>query len=240
MKNYKLSLIIPAYNEEKKIEKDIRKAFDYFKQNKIKGEVIVSTDGVTDNTNIIVSNLKNEFPNLILLTRNKRIGKGAAIKRGVTKAVGKYIMFADAGLCVPYEFISVGIKKIEGGYDLAFGNRADELTIIKNAQPFYRVLGSRIFSLLVKYVLGIPPYIKDTQCGFKIYKHNIAKRLFNELKTTGMMFDIEHILRAKKYNFRMAVFPIEWSNDSDTKFDPIIGSIKNFKEIFNIKFIQHL
>lgn len=236
MKNYDLSLIIPAYNEEKKIERDIRKAFDYFKKKKISGEVIVSTDGVTDDTNKIVHNLKNEFNDLILLTKKKKIGKGAAIKRGVSKAEGKYIMFADAGLCVPFKFIDSGIKKLEEGYDLALGDRTGQLAIIKRKQPFYRVLGSRIFSLLVEHVLGVPAHIKDTQCGFKIYKADVAKKLFKDLDTKTMMFDLEHILRAKKNNFKIATFPVEWSNDPDTKFNPLSGGIKIISEVYNIKF----
>lgn len=236
MKNYSLSLIIPAYNEEKKIERDIRKAFDYFKKKKIHGEVIVSTDGVTDDTNKIVRNLKNEFSNLILLTKKEKIGKGAAIKRGVSKAKGKYIMFADAGYCIPFKFISDGINKIEGGYDLALGNRGDKSAIIKLRQPFYRMVGSVIFGFLVKYCLGVPSHIKDIQCGFKIYKADAAKRLFRDLKTPTMMFDLEHILRAKKNNFKIATFPIEWSNDPDTKFNPLSGSLQILKEIYHIKF----
>lgn len=236
MEKYYISLIIPAYNEEKKIEKDVRKAFSYFKQKKIKGEVIVSTDGVTDNTNKIVEQLKKEFPNLTLLIKKGKIGKGAAIKRGVVKAKGKFIMFADAGYCVPFKFINSGIKKIEEGYDLALANREDKSSVLKNNQPFYRKIGSKVFGFLIKRFLGVPSYIKDTQCGFKFYKHDIAKKLFKDLKTKDMMFDLEHILRAKKYNFKIAVFPVEWSNDIDTKFNPINGSLDIFKAIYNIKF----
>lgn len=236
MKKYDLSLIIPAYNEEKKIEKDIRQAFKYFKKKKIAGEVIVSTDGVTDNTNKIVQGLKEEFPNLYLLAKKKKIGKGAAIKRAVAKAYGRDIMFADAGLCVPFKFIDAGIKKLAEGYDLALGSREGRLAIIKKEQPLYRKIGSRAFGFLIRHSVGIPYYIKDTQCGFKIYKHRVAKKLFKDLKTTGMMFDLEHILRAKKYKFKIAVFPVEWSNDPDTKFNPISGGLAVIKEIYNIKF----
>lgn len=235
MRKY-LSLIIPAYNEEKKIERDIRQAFAYFRQRNIKGEVIVSTDGVTDNTNKIVLDLKKEYPYLILLAQKKKIGKGAAIKRGVACAKGKYIMFADAGYCIPFKYIDEGIKKIEEGYDMALGDRESKSAIIKVRQPYYRKVGSQVFGLLVKNILGVPNFIKDTQCGFKIYKHNIAKSLFKDLKTPGMMFDLEHILIAKKNNFKIAVFPVEWSNDPDTKFNPISGGQEVAKEIYNIKF----
>ena len=236
MKRYFLSLIIPAYNEEKKIERDIRLSFAYFKQQKIKGEVIVSTDGVTDNTNNIVKKLKKEFPDLMLITREEKIGKGAAIKKGVEIARGKYIMFADAGLCVPFKFINSGIKKLEEGYDMALGNRADRLTIIKIEQPLYRKVGSKIFSFIISSIMGVPPQIKDIQCGFKIYKRDVAKILFKDLVTNTMMFDLEHILRAKKYGYKIATFPVEWSNDPDTKFHPINSTIKIIKEIYDIKF----
>ncbi len=235
MKNYYLSIIIPAFNEEKKIERDIQEAFNYFRKKKILGEVIVSTDGVTDNTNKIVLNLKKKIPNLILLDKKEKIGKGAAIKRGVLKAKGKYIMFADAGLCVPFKFIDDGIKLLQD-CDLALASRADELAVIRNRQPLYRKAGSRIFSLIVKYILGVPSYIKDTQCGFKIYRREVAKKLFNHLSTKTMMFDLEHILRAKKYRYKIGVFPVEWSNDPDTKFNPISGTVRCLTEIYNIKF----
>lgn len=240
MKYLYLSLIIPAYNEEKKIGGDILEAFKYFKRNKISGEVIVSTDGVTDNTNNIVRAMQKKFPGLKLIAEKKKIGKGAAIKKGVMKASGKFIMFSDAGLCVPFRFINEGIKKIEQGYDLALGNRADKSTVIKKRQPLYRLIGSKIFGLLVKYILGVPHYIKDTQCGFKIYKNGIANKLFKDLSTNGMMFDLELILKAKKYGFKIATFPVEWSNDIDTKFNPISGSLQIIKEIYNIKFFQNL
>lgn len=240
MKNYYLSLIIPAYNEEKKIKRDIVKAFEYFKHSKINGEVIVSTDGVTDNTNKNVSTLMKEFPNLTLISKRKKIGKGAAIKRGVEKAKGKYIMFADAGYCIPFKYIDVGIKKLGEDYDLALANRGDRYSVIKRRQPFYRNVGSIIFGFLVNYLLGVPRHIEDTQCGFKIYKKHIAKRLFAQLKSKGMMFDLEHILRAKRNKYRIGTFPVEWSNDPDTKFNPFTGSFKNFREIYNIKFRQKL
>lgn len=236
MKKYYLTLIIPAYNEEKKIEKDIRKSFEYFQKNKINGEVIVSTDGVTDNTNKIVSSLMREFPNLTLISKREKIGKGSATKRGVEKAKGKYIMFADAGYCIPFKYIDAGLAKLKKNYDIALGNRADRSSVIKKGQPFYRNVGSHIFGFLVKYLLGVPRYIEDTQCGFKIYKKHIAKRLFSQLISKGMMFDLEHILRAKKYGYKIAVFPVEWSNDPDTKFNPISGSINNLREIYQIKF----
>ncbi len=238
--SYTISVLIPAYNEEKKIEKDIREIYKFLDKYKIIGEVIISTDGVTDNTINIVKSLQNEFKTLKLLAEKIRIGKGAAIKKGVKIASGKYIMFADAGHCVPYRFINEGIAKIDEGYDVALASRASIKSIITKPQPFYRQIGSKIFGIIVRDIMHTPKNIKDTQCGFKIYKNKVAKKLFNELKTKSFMFDIELILRAKKENYKMTQFPVQWRNDSDTKFNPISGSVRNIKDLFKIKFIYKL
>jgi len=235
-----LSIIIPAYNEEKKIKNDIIQAFNFLRKEKINGELIISTDGITDNTNKIVKNLQNKYKNLILLTEINKVGKGFAIKKGVSIATGKYIMFADAGYCVPFKFINDGLKLIRKGYDCVLASRIEQTSHIEQAQPLYRQIGSKIFGFTVRILMGIPKVVRDTQCGFKIYKKNVAKKLFNQLKTKGFMFDIELILRAKKLNYKINTFPVSWSNDFDTKFNPISGSMKNFKELFSIKFIYRL
>jgi len=239
-KSYLLSIVIPAFNEEKKITRDIVEAFYFFKKNGIAGEVIVSTDGVTDRTNKIVVNLQRKFKNLYLIAHKNKIGKGMAIKKGVEKAQGKYIMFADAGYCVPFLYINDGIKKLEEGSDCALASRAFRNSHIKKKQPLYRQIGSKIFGLIVRNILGVPKHIKDTQCGFKIYKNRIAKDLFSKLQTKAMMFDIEIILLAKKKKYKMTLFPVEWKNDLDTKFNPISGSIVNLKDLLKIKFKYHL
>jgi dolichyl-phosphate beta-glucosyltransferase len=239
-KLFDLSLIIPAYNEEKKIEKDIREAFKFLKKANIKSEIIVSTDGVTDQTNNIVKRMQEEFKELKLLADKKKIGKGAAIQKGVKIATGTYIMFADAGLCVPFKFIKAGIKKIEEGYDIALASRASKKSVIIKVQPLYRKIGSKIFGILVRQIIGVPQNIKDTQCGFKIYKNEVAKKLFNNLQSESFMFDIEIILRAKKERYKIGQFPVQWNNDSDTKFNPISGSLKNFKDLYKIKFLYKL
>jgi dolichyl-phosphate beta-glucosyltransferase len=112
-----LSIIIPAYNEEKKIQKDIEEAALFFDTNKLNGEIIVSTDGVTDRTNEIVKQLQKKYKNLILLADIDKIGKGAAIKKGVNVAKGEIIMFADAGLCVPYDNAIRGMKLLKAGFE---------------------------------------------------------------------------------------------------------------------------
>lgn len=234
MKRIFVSLIIPAYNEEKKIEKDIHEAFSFFSRKKIIGEVIVSTDGVTDQTNEIVESLKNKYRYLTLISKRKKTGKGAAVKAGVRVARGQYILFADAGYCVPYSYIQTGINELKN-YDIALGSRALRTSRILIKQPFYRVVGSKIFSFIVHGLCGVPNDIQDTQCGFKIFRKNAAKKLFADLKTDTMMFDIELLLRIIKNKYSYSIFPVEWSNDTDTKFNPFSGSIRCLWELIKIK-----
>lgn len=235
-----LSIIIPAYNEEKKIKKDISEASKFIENAPITGEIIVSTDGVTDRTNTIVEELQKEYDNLFLLWDKDKIGKGAAIQKAVAQARGKFIMFADAGLCVPYSYALQGLEVLLSGNDCAIGSRAEDRSKILKKQPLYRVIGSRIFKTLIHAVLQIPSHIKDTQCGFKLYKRRAAKKVFSELKTKRMMFDIEIILRLKKHGFTMEPFPVEWKNDLDTKFDPVKGSWDILKDLYQIKVVHRL
>lgn len=235
-----LSLIIPAYNEEKKIERDIRQANRYFKKAHISAEIIVSTDGITDKTNLIVLHLQKKYKNLKLISHKKKIGKGAAIKAAVSKASGKYIMFADAGYCVPFKYIRSGIVLLEKGDDCAFGSRALAKSKIIRKQPLYRVIGSKIFGIIVRNFIRIPTTIEDTQCGFKLYKRKVAKKLFGELKTAQMMFDIELILRVLKHKYKVGIFPVTWKSDADTKFNPITGSWENIKDLLKIKLVYRL
>lgn len=233
-----LAIIIPAYNEEKKIATDIQHAFAFLKENKIPGEVIVSTDGIKDRTNHIVKDLMKKYKNLQLISVKKKIGKGAAIKRGVLAAQSERILFADAGFCVPYDNALKGLKLLDDGYDCAIGSRALRESKILKKQPLYRKIGSTVFGFIVRGVLGIPHYIRDTQCGFKLYTYETAEEVYGELQSKGMMFDIEVILRLKKLGKKMKCFPVSWKNDDDTKFNPVTGSVENLVEILRMK-IKH-
>lgn len=231
-----LAIIIPAYNEEKKIATDLQQAFEFLEKHKIPGEVIVSTDGIKDRTNHIVRDLmKKKYKNLQLITVKKKVGKGAAIKRGVLAAQSERILFADAGLCVPYDDALKGLKLLDQGYDCAIGSRAMKESKILKKQPLYRKIGSTVFGFIVRGILGIPQYIKDTQCGFKLYTYDTAEEMYGDLQSKGMMFDIEILLRMKKAGKKMKCFPVAWKNDDDTKFNPVSGSIESFIEILKMK-----
>ncbi len=233
---YELSIVIPAYNEGKKISKDIEAVFSFFNNSSINGELIIVNDGSKDNTYNIALSFKEKYSDLKVLTYEQNKGKGFATKTGMLSASGKYILLADAGLCVPYSYAHKGVELLESGADIAIGSRRGDQSKIKivKKQPLYRQLGSKCFQILIQMVKLIPPGIEDTQCGFKLFKKEVANNIFKDLITEKFMWDIEVLRRAVKNKYKVIPFPVEWGNDPDSRFNPLIGSFENIWQIINI------
>ena len=232
----KLTIIIPAYNERAKIVRDLDAAYDFLDAQSIDGEIIVVADGSTDDTAAVASECIGRIPVLRVLPVTSQRGKGAAIKRGVEAANGSIIMFADAGLCVPYEDALLGLALLESpSCDLAHGSRSDPRTVLVRVQPLWRRIGSRGFRTLLYAIMGIPRTIGDTQCGFKLYRAAVAQDLYAGLFTNGYMFDVEIILRAVKRGYRIVGFPVRWSNDADSRYHPIKGTIQILQQLAKIR-----
>lgn len=236
----KLTIIIPAFNEEKKIEKDIFLAEQLFKNNKIEGEIIVVDDGSSDSTFSKANLMKDKVCCRILVLRNEtNLGKGSAVKKGMIEASGDYCAYCDAGATVPYNYLLDGIGLIEKNYcDISHGSRMLPGSVIRISQAKDRRLSSAVIRFLVVKLLGVPTYLTDTQCGFKVYKKEAAKKLFAALKTNGFMFEVENIIRAIKSNFRIKEFPVEWSCDRDSRITLLKTPWKVLLEIIKIKLMR--
>ena len=233
---YKLSIVIPAYNEGKKISKDIEAVYEYFKENSINGELIIVDDGSKDKTYEITKSYTQKFPSLKVINYGKNRGKGYAIKTGILEAQGEYILFADSGICVPYKCANVGLDLLKSGYDIALGSRRtkDNKSKILVKQPLYRQIGSKAFKFLIQTFNVISKEVEDTQCGFKLFKKNVAHDIYKKCFTEKFMIDLEMLRIAKKKGYKISAFPVEWSNDPDTRYHAIIGSFENMLQIINI------
>lgn len=230
-----LSVIIPAYNEEEKIERDLELVYEYLGKQRYNYEVLVVDDGSKDKTCEIVKSLEPKYKSLYGICYKQNRGKGYAVKRGILEARGEYILFADAGSCVPYKEVEKGFRVLEDGYDVALGSRALAESQILQKQPKYRQIGSQIFGLIVRWIMGVNQ-IRDTQCGFKLFRREAAHAIFRKNRIDGFMFDVETILNARKIGFKLKEFSVVWKNDPDSRFNPIWGSVRNFKELSKIKF----
>lgn len=226
-----LSIVIPAFKESYKIERDIRAAAEFLTANGLAGEIIVVDDGSPDDTAERARALVAEIAPLQVLSYEPNRGKGHAVRYGILRSRGRIVMFADAGLCVPYRIARIGLEMINMGMcDVAMGSRGMRGSV-KVAQPLYRRLGSRAYGFFAKTFMGIPRYITDTQCGFKLYRREVAHALFEPIVTDGFMFDTEAILRALRAGYTILEFPVLWSNDPDTRYDPVKGTIRNLQEL---------
>jgi dolichyl-phosphate beta-glucosyltransferase len=232
-----LSIVIPAYEESKKIARDIREAANFLASHGLKGDIIVVDDGSEDNTSEMAK--EAEVPSnvkLQVIRYKPHRGKGYAVQRGVECSSGEYVMFADSGCCVPYEDALKGLDLIKSGScDIAHGSRKTAGCNIEKAQNFYRRVCSDIFHRFVVHDLKIPEELADTQCGFKIYKGEIARRLYSQCQTEGFVFDIEIIMLAIKEGFRIAEFPVTWTCDPDTRLSPSRSSWQILKDLLKIK-----
>jgi glycosyltransferase involved in cell wall biosynthesis len=235
MADVDLSIVIPAFKEAAKIEADIRAADKFFESQGLRGEIIIVDDGSPDDTAKRAAALKPEIPSLAVYRYDTNRGKGHALRYGIARATGRNVLFADSGLCVPFEIARIGLTILDLRMsEIAHGSRRMRGSV-RRRQPLYRRVGSRVFSLVVHLIMGIPSYISDTQCGFKLYRREVAQELYGSAFTDGFMFDTEIILRALARGHRILEFPVLWSNDADTRYDPVKGTLRNLAELAKIK-----
>ncbi|MFW6129193.1 MAG: glycosyltransferase [Candidatus Aminicenantaceae bacterium] len=232
-----ISIVIPAYNESKKIGIDIKAAAQFIKNNKLDGEIIVVDDGSQDSTAPVARSTPiSSSVKLKVLRFEKNLGKGMAVKTGIINSSGDVVLFADSGVCVPFSSSLAIINKINSGeFDIALGSRKlKESKIIRN-RSWKRRLLSWLFRTVAILFLGMPRNISDSQCGFKLYKGNTARKLFQKMKTTGYLFELEILLRALKSGYRIKEFPVEWTCDLDTRLHPGREAFSLFREFFKVR-----
>ena len=234
-----LSIVIPAFEESNKIARDIEAATAFLKDNHFTGQIIVVDDGSKDNTAEVVKNAVRSSPPGIELKVERyshHHGKGYAVHKGIEQTSGEYVMFADSGCCVPYEDTLRGLELIKSGAcDIAHGSRKMRGCHIEKAQSLYRRICSKMFHWFVIHDMKIPAEFSDTQCGFKIYRGDVARHLYGECITEGFTFDIEIIMRAQKEGYHIKEFPIDWTCDPDSRLSPTRSSWRVLSELLKIR-----
>lgn len=206
-----LSVIIPAYNEEKNIEKTIRSIFDYLNSKNIEHEIIVVTDGSTDKTNNIARLLKTELTTLELVEFEKNRGKGFAVKQGMLKSKGDFRLFTDADNATTIDHIEKMMPYFDQGYGVViasiavFGHK-----IASGSEPLWRRIFGKIGNLFIQIM--VVPGIRDTQRGFKIFTAEAAEKIFPKLAVERWGFDIEVLALARKFGYKIKEAPIDWKN----------------------------
>ena len=227
--NPHVSVVIPCFNEARKIEIDIQAALSYFGACGYSYELILVDDGSSDGTAAIVE----KSPGVRAICYQPNHGKGRAVRTGMLQATGRYRLFADAGLCVPFSEIEKGLALLEAGADVAIASRKLSASQVIEKQAGYRRIGSSVFGFLVRNWMGLR--YSDTQCGFKLFTAEAAERLFSAARIDGFMFDAETLINARKFGLTVREFPVEWRADPDSRYKPFSGSLRNLLELVRIQ-----
>jgi dolichyl-phosphate beta-glucosyltransferase len=206
-----LSVIIPVYNEEKIIKSSLAKIIDFLERKKWIYEIIVVDDGSQDNTLSLLQNLTN--PKIKIIKHQKNQGKGASVKDGVLAARYSYILFTDADLSTPI-FELEKFLPFFSQYDILIASRALKNSRIIKKQPQLRMILGRLGNLFIRLILGLK--IKDTQCGFKLFRAKI-KKIFTQLRIAKWGFDFELLFLAQKNKMTIKEIPVIWYNNPETK-----------------------
>jgi dolichyl-phosphate beta-glucosyltransferase len=229
-----LSIVIPCFNEEQRLPRTIELIEQYLARVGTPYELILVDDGSIDGTRQIMDAAaeRNRSVRLEALPQNR--GKGRALAEGVAVARGAEVLVTDADLSTPIEEIDKLRAELRNGAGVAIASRALRGSRVEVSQPAYRVLMGKAFNLLVQAVLL--PGIWDTQCGFKLFRADVAHDVFAGLTTDGFGYDPEVLYRAKKRGVRIAEVPVVWRNSAPTKVSPIKSSIDMFKHVVRVRF----
>ena len=224
----KLSIVIPCYNEAKDIASNVEKVKSYLLDKNIDYELLLVNDGSKDNTKEVIESIKG----VKALSYEKNRGKGGAVKYGIENATGDYVLFMDADLSTDLSAIEK-VVELAPNYDLIIGSRHAKDSVIKKKQPWTRVFIGWCCRVLVKMLFHTK--LKDTQCGFKAMKTDVAKKIVAKQLVTNFAFDVEYIYIARLNNLSMYELGVIWSDDRGSTVNPIKSSLKFFRDIFFIR-----
>ena len=229
-----LSILIPAYNEDGRLPKSLEHIFNYLQTQPYRAEVIVVNDGSSDRTSEIVSACGQKYPGLRLLTNSGNRGKGFSVRRGMLEAGGKIALFTDADLSTPIEEAGKLLEPLQDGvYDAAIGSRAVDRSLIEVHQSVIREQAGIFFNRLVQWIMGIQ--LSDTQCGFKAFRMDRARIIFEQQRVEHFGFDPEILFLAKRHGLRVAEVPVRWSHVSASKVNVVADGIRMFLELLWIR-----
>jgi len=228
-----VSLIIPAYNEVDRIGETVSEALAYFDRFGLPSEVIVSADG-NDGTRDVARRIAASRPEVKVIGSDSRRGKGLGIRAGVRLATGDAIGFVDADNKTPISEFAKVAPLLSLGQDIVIGSRGLRESRIERAQPLYRQVGSKAFGVFMHAFVGLHEIV-DTQCGFKFFRGDVARDLFELQKIDGYMFDVEILYLAQQRHYRVAQVPVRWRDDGDSRLQLVAGNARNALDVMSIR-----
>ena len=228
-----LSVIIPAYNEEKRLPKTLEAIDAYLKNQSYNYEIVVVSDGSEDKTAEVVENLKSKIASLRLIDNKENHGKGFVVRQGMMEALGEYRIFTDADNSTSIDQIEKMWPEFEKGYDIVVGSRDTKGAVLNPSQPAFRIVVGDIFRLLRQIICDVWE-ILDTQCGFKGFKKEAVEKIFPKCQIDRFAFDPEILVLAKRMGYKIKEIPINWKNDLESKVK-FKSMVKMFVDLIKIR-----
>ncbi len=236
-----ISIVIPAYNEEKNILNTLKTIEEFLSQQDYSYEILVMNDGSTDSTSSIAHNFSNTNKHIFVYDLPHK-GKANAVLEGFRKAKGTYVLFSDADLATPIKELKKLLHyALDEGYDVVIASREGVGALRKN-EPWIRHFMGRVFNYIVQFMLI--PGLDDTQCGFKLFKRSKALQIIDkmrihanskELKVPKVTaFDVEMLFLARKMGLKIKPVSVEWHYGEDTKVNNLRDSVNNFLEVLKV------
>jgi glycosyltransferase involved in cell wall biosynthesis len=231
-----VSIVVPAFDEAARIGEPLAKIFDYVRSEKLAAEVIVVDDGSSDNTSGVAKYafaLNSDIPANIIRYEDNR-GKGYAVRTGVEAAGGDVALFSDADLSTPIEETPKLVKPIlDGLYDVTFGSRALDRSLIGTHQPWRREQGGKVMNLIIRTLSGLN--FSDTQCGFKAFKMSAFRPLLPLMTIDRFGFDVEFLFVAQHHGLRLEEIPVRWNDVAGSKLSVFRDTRKVIAELREIR-----
>jgi glycosyltransferase involved in cell wall biosynthesis len=233
-----LSIVIPAYNEERRLLSTLRSVLAYLGTAPWQSwEILVVNDGSRDGTAAAAKQFCAANPAIRLLENPGNRGKGYSVRHGMLEAQGEWILFTDADLSAPIEELdrlAEAARRAEAA--VAIGSRALNRSLIEVHQSFFRETAGRIFNLLMRTALGLP--FADTQCGFKFFEREAAREVFRRQRLERWGFDAEVLFIARQLGYKSIEVPVRWSHSEGTKVSMFRDSVNMFLDLLRIRWNQ--
>ncbi|TMC04059.1 MAG: glycosyltransferase family 2 protein [Chloroflexi bacterium] len=223
-----LSVVIPAYNEERRLPATLSAVLAHLRGRRRPFEVVVADDGSSDAT----ASLAREAGPEVRVLRLPHRGKGAAVRDGVLASRGDLVLVTDADLSTPIEEVDLLVAALEL-CEVAIGSRNVAGARVAVRQRLDRRVMGRVFNLLVRVLLL--PGLQDTQCGVKLFRRDVALAVFDRCQSDGFAFDVEALSLARRLGHRVAEVPVEWRNSPDSRVRPLVDVPRMFWELLTIR-----
>lgn len=227
-----LSIVIPAFNEALRLPLSLERIAEYIRQSGRKTEVLIVDDGSSDATAQVAESFSNRIPLLRVIPNVKNRGKGYSVRHGMLEAQGDIVLFSDADLSAPIEEADKLIATLDG-HDVAIGSRALDRSLIAVHESRFREFAGIIFNKIVRLVLRLP--FVDTQCGFKAFRRERCRIIFEQQRIERFGFDPELLYLARHHGLRSAEIPVRWAHSPATKVNMLRDSVQMFLDIFVIR-----